>query len=146
MGVARVVRVVNNPKGTKMTKKQREYKASLVRACQINKLKRFEDDEERKAYLLSRFGVNSSKELSIDQLQSLLIFINTGEEVDASRPTHITRNQLAWIKGEWERKATDKSELALRNYINRTIKIRPLRLTMLPFNEATNVIASLRNR
>jgi phage gp16-like protein len=58
-----------------MTNAQKNYKKQLIQKIQINKSNVFFDDEERKEFIRSRFGVDSTTKLSIDQLKLLLDFL-----------------------------------------------------------------------
>ena len=51
-----------------MTQSQIAYKKRLIQKIQIVKNNVFSDDEMRKEFILSRFGVESSTKLTIDQL------------------------------------------------------------------------------
>ena len=55
-----------------MTQSQQTYKKSLIQKIQIVKHNVFIDDEQRKEFMLSRFGVDSTTKLSIDELKLLL--------------------------------------------------------------------------
>ena len=57
-----------------MTNKQQTYKKSLIQKIQILKHNVFIDDESRREFMLSRFGVDSTTKLSIDELKLLLDF------------------------------------------------------------------------
>ena len=57
-----------------MTKAQQTYKKNLIQKIQIVKHNVFSDDEMRKEFMLSRFGVDSTTKLSIDELKLLLDF------------------------------------------------------------------------
>ena len=59
-----------------MTNKQQTYKKSLIQKIQIVKKNVFVDDESRREFMLSRFGVESSTKLTIDELKLLLDFCN----------------------------------------------------------------------
>ena len=54
-----------------MTLAQETYKKSLIKKIQINKSKVFIDDESRREFMLSRFGVDSTTKMSIDKLNLL---------------------------------------------------------------------------
>ena len=55
-----------------MTNKQQTYKKSLIQKIQIVKHNVFIDDEMRKEFMLSRFGVESSTKLTILQKTKFL--------------------------------------------------------------------------
>lgn len=57
-----------------MTQKQKDYKKQLIKKIQINKHNVFLDDEERREFMKSRFGVDSTTKMGINELNTLLAF------------------------------------------------------------------------
>ena len=55
-----------------MTNKQQTYKKSLIQKIQIVKHNVFMDDESRREFMLSRFGVGSTTKLTIDEFKALI--------------------------------------------------------------------------
>ena len=123
-----------------MTKAQQTYKKSLIQKIQIVKHNVFSDDEMRKEFMLSRFGVDSTTKLSIDELKLLLDFCNKKvRDIPFSKPTEA---QLKKIYDIWYLKAKDKSQNALNSFVSKIVKKEMITLTK---NEATKVIVALEN-
>lgn len=133
-----------------MTPSQKEYKKRLIQKIQIVKHNVFADDEERKEFMLSRFGVDSTTKLSIDELKLLLDFCN--RNVSDIPMLHqiedkelITQAQIEKIRVVWKEKARDKSEEALLNFVKRVSRYKLERLEDLLKGKATKVIVALEN-
>lgn len=131
-----------------MTRKQEQYKKSLITKIQIVKHNVFMNDEDRKEFILSRFGVNSTTKLTIDQLKHLLDFCN--RKVGDIPMLHkieekelITQAQVEKIRVVWREKAKDKSETALLNFVKRVSRYELERLEDLLKGKATKVIVAL---
>ncbi|CAM3513079.1 phage protein GemA/Gp16 family protein [Arcobacter aquimarinus] len=123
-----------------MTNKQQSYKKSLIQKIQIAKHNVFIDDEVRKEFMLSRFGVDSTTKLSIDELKLLLDFCNRNvSDIPFSKPTEA---QLKKIYDTWYLKAKDKSQNALNSFVSKIVKKEMITLTK---NDATKVIVALEN-
>jgi len=63
-----------------LTKKQESYKASLIKAVHTSKLYIDIYSKDRELYedmLFNNFGVRSSKNLSIDELKKLVLFLGS---------------------------------------------------------------------
>ena len=56
---------------------------------------------------------------------------------------HATKRQLETITGIWEQIARNKSPMALREFIFRIVKIRPLHLKSLSREDARDVVQAL---
>jgi phage gp16-like protein len=99
-----------------MTPAQQTYKKSLIQKIQISKHNVFIDDEMRKEFMLSRFGVDSTTKLTIDELKLLLDFCNRKVSDipmlnrDAEKEDMITIFQIEKMRVIWKEKARDKSE------------------------------------
>lgn len=133
-----------------MTKSQTTYKKSLIQKIQIVKHNVFTDDEMRKEFMLSRFGVDSTTKLSIDELKLLLDFCNrkVGDIPMLHQIEHkelITQAQIEKIRVVWKEKARDKSEEALLSFIKRVSRYELERLEDLLKGKATKVIVALEN-
>ena len=133
-----------------MTKAQEKYKKSLIQKVQVNKSKVFLDDEERKEFMLSRFGVDSTTKMSIDQLKLLLDFCL--RKVSDISMLHeildkelVTQAQKEKIRVLWKEKARDKSEDALLQFVCRVSGYKLERLDDLLKGKATKVIVALEN-
>ncbi len=131
-----------------MTNNQMIYKKSLIQKIQIIKHNVFTDDEMRKEFMLSRFGVDSTTKLNIDELKLLLDFcnrkvsdiplLNYVESKDL-----ITQAQIEKIRVIWIEKAKNKSEEALLNFVKRVSRYELERLEDLLKGKATKVIIAL---
>lgn len=133
-----------------MTQKQQEYKKQLIQKIQINKSNVFYDDEERKEFILSRFGVTSTTKMNIDQLKLLLDFcyrkvsdISLCEKVENKQ--NITQAQKEKIMVLWKEKAKDTSEAALLKFASRVTKYNTTSLDNLLKGKATKLIVALNN-
>ena len=131
-----------------MTQAQQGYKKDLIRLIQINKSKVFANDTERKEFMQSRFGVDSTKRMSISQLELFLKFC-LGKVSDLPYFEYVpaTEPQIHKIKAIWAEKGRDKSETALLKFV-----LKPARrqgekaiesLYELTKEEAKNVIVAL---
>lgn len=109
-------------------------------------------------WLHVRFGVTSSKELSIKELKHILdVFNHKREDTLSLKPDiagralvkqapksgGVTQKQLAAIFSMWEQKARDKSERALLHFIKRATGILYISIAHLKKDEATKVILAL---
>uniref|UniRef100_UPI004047FAEE phage protein GemA/Gp16 family protein n=1 Tax=Aliarcobacter sp. TaxID=2321116 RepID=UPI004047FAEE len=116
-----------------MTNEQIKYKKSLIVKIQIFKNNVFYDDDERKEFMLSRFGVDSTTKLSIDELKLLLDFCNRKvSDIPMLNQIKdkelITQAQLEKIRVVWMEKARDKSEEALLKFVQRVSRYELERL------------------
>lgn len=125
-----------------MTQAQENYKKQLIQKIQINKSNVFFDDTERKEFILSRFGVDSTTKLSIDELKLLLDFC-TRKVSDIPMIEMITSAQEDKIIKLWSSKARDKSFSALSLFINRITHRYIKVLQELTKKEATKIIVAL---
>lgn len=131
-----------------MTNEQIKYKKSLIVKIQIFKNNVFYDDDERKEFMLSRFGVDSTTKLSIDELKLLLDFCNRKvSDIPMLNQIKdkelITQAQLEKIRVVWMEKARDKSEEALLKFVQRVSRYELERLEDLLKGKATKVIVAL---
>lgn len=132
-----------------MTKAQQTYKKSLIQKIQIVKHNVFIDDEQRKEFMLSRFGVNSTTKLSIDELKLLLDFCNRKVsdipilKRDTKEVYKITPAQKEKIGVIWQEKARDKSDKALLQFTCKIAKYKALRLDDFTVSEAQKIIVAL---
>ena len=131
-----------------MTHSQKEYIKRLIQKIQTAKINVFVDDEHRREFMLSRFGVDSTKKLSIDELKLLLDFCN--RKINDIPILHqiedkelITQSQIEKIRVIWKEKARDKSEEALLKFVKRVSKYELKRLEDLLKGKATKVIIAL---
>lgn len=132
-----------------MTNKQTTYKKSLIQKIQIVKHNVFVNDEERKEFMLSRFGVDSTTKLSIDELKLLLDFCNRNVsdipmlKRDIEKEDMITAEQIEKIRVVWNEKARDKSEEALMKFACKIAKYKASRIDDFKLREAQKIIVAL---
>ncbi len=134
--------IESSKKGLKMTKKQRVYKNYLLK--RVHTADRYlqvyaHDRELYEEMLKNLFGVKSAKDLSIDELQKLTAFLESGKRV-ANTPT---TNQINYIKLLWSKKAVYKDMFSLLKFIKRVTKKEIKELEELTKKEATYIIAAL---
>ena len=126
-----------------MTNKQQTYKKSLIQKIQIVKHNVFVDDDIRKEFMLSRFGVDSTTKLSIDELKLLLDFCNRNvSDIPVSKATEA---QLHKINTLWLEKAKNKSIEAMCSFASKIAKRQVGFINELRKDEATKVIVALEN-
>ncbi|MDN5054414.1 phage protein GemA/Gp16 family protein [Aliarcobacter butzleri] len=124
-----------------MTNKQQTYKKSLIQKIQIVKHNVFIDDEQRKEFMLSRFGVDSTTKLSIDELKLLLDFCNRNvSDIPVSKATEA---QLHKINTLWLDKAKNKSREAMCFFVSKIAKRQVGFINELRKDEATKIIVAL---
>ena len=126
-----------------MTNKQQTYKKSLIQKIQIVKHNVFIDDESRREFMLSRFGVNSTTKLTIDELKLLLDFCN--RKVSDIPVSKATEAQLHKINTLWLEKAKNKSIEAMCSFASKIAKRQVGFINELRKDEATKVIVALEN-
>jgi hypothetical protein len=125
-----------------MTDRQTTYKKSLIQKIQIVKHNVFADDEMRKEFMLSRFGVDSTTKLSIDELKLLLDFCN--RNVSDIPLCKVTEAQLHKMYEIWFSKARIKNSVSLLNFACKIAKRDIYLLENMRKDEATNVIIALK--
>ena len=146
-------------------------KKYYIKMIQTLKHNYFVDDECRKIYLQAQFGKDSLKELSIEELRSVLevvgykphkganfkkstrktktsktsssSFMSNEDLTPAKGSLYATKKQLETIAGIWEEIANVKTGMALREFIFRIVKIRPLHLKFLSRSDAADVVQAL---
>lgn len=124
-----------------MTNKQQTYKKSLIQKIQIVKNNIFIDDDMRKEFMLSRFGVNSTTKLTIDELKLLLDFCTRNvSDIPISKATEA---QLHKINILWLEKAKNKSIEAMCSFVAKIVKRQVGFINELRKDEATKVIVAL---
>ncbi|MDY0320405.1 MAG: DUF1018 domain-containing protein [Arcobacteraceae bacterium] len=123
-----------------MTQTQQIYKKSLIQKIQIAKSNVFGNDEERKDFMLSRFGVDSTTKLTIDQLKLLLDFCN--RKVSDIPIAKATEAQLNKIYELWRTKARNADKKALASFVLKMTK-KELDDATLVKNDATKLIIAL---
>lgn len=132
-----------------MAQEQLKYKKSLIQQIQICKKNVFLNDEERYLFMQSRFGVDSTTKLNIDELNLLLDFckgkINDVPMLDFSpNKEFITEAQIGKIRVLWSEKARDKNEQALLSFCEKIAQFKGLnRVENMLKGKATKVIVAL---
>lgn len=126
-----------------MTNRQTTYKKSLIQKIQIVKHSVFTDDEMRKEFMLSRFGVDSTTKMSIDELKLLLDFCN--RNVSDIPIAKATEAQVKKIYDVWFKKARNKALDALYAFIFKITKEDVSTVDSLNKDKATKVIIALEN-
>lgn len=136
-----------------MTPKQKAYRNKLL--SKIHQSPRYRtiyanDRDLWESFLVNGYGVSSSSKLAISELENLADYLFGKVTVLISDPSRrpdqegkATKAQIAKIETMWSIIARDKSEMALRNFIHRQVKSRPLHLYNLSRHEATTVIITL---
>jgi hypothetical protein len=124
-----------------MTNKQHIFRKSLIQKIQIVKHNVFADDESRRDFMLSRFGVDSTTKLSIEQLKLLLDFCN--RKVSDIPVSKATEAQVHRIFKLWYTKARNKEIGYLQAFINRIVGKYVLVPNELTQHEATKVLVAL---
>lgn len=148
-----------------------ELKKHYIKMIQTLKHNYFVDDECRKIYLQAQFGKDSLKELSIEEIRAVLEVVGykphkganfkkstrktktsktsssslmSGEDLTPAKGSlYATEKQLETIAGIWEEIANVKTGMALREFIFRIVKIRPLHLKFLSRTDAADVVQAL---
>ena len=124
-----------------ITPKQIAYRKSLIQKIQIVKHNVFADDESRREFMLSRFGVDSTTKLTIDELKLLLDFCN--RKVSDIPVSKATEAQLHKINTLWCEKAKNKSIEAMCSFTSKIAKRQVGFINELRKDEATKVIVAL---
>ena len=148
-----------------------ELKKYYIKMIQTLKHNYFVNDECRKIYLQAQFGKDSLKELSIEELRAVLevvgykphkganfkkstrktktsktsssSFMSSEDLTPTKGSLYATKKQLETIAGIWEEIANVKTSMALREFIFRIVKIRPLHLKFLSRSNAADVVQAL---
>lgn len=136
-----------------MTPKQKAYRNKLL--SKVHQSPRYRtvysnDRDLWESFLQNGYGVSSSSKLAISELENLVDYLVGKVTVLIADPSRrpdqagkATKAQIAKIETMWSIVARDKSEMALRNFINRQVKSRPLHLYNLSRHEATTIIIAL---
>jgi len=114
--------------------------------------------DEHYRYILSSFGVSSSKDLSFSQFLSImdifkkLGFKNNGKkkkeksgmtEYEKAKNGIATEKQIAKIKAMWREKSREKTIPALESFVYRIVK--KISLNILTYNDVKKLIRALEN-
>jgi hypothetical protein len=129
-----------------MTKKQQNFKRALIKQVHTSPMYKGIFAHNRDLYedmLKAKFGVTSSKDLSIDELIALVDYLN--HTTDKIELPPATQNQIAYIKTQWLLKAESKDETSLLKFIKRVTKKEIKSLENLTKRDASKVIGALNN-
>jgi len=130
---------------------QAEFKKTLIKRIHLSK--KYQEyykhnKDEYKEILQEHFGVESSKELKIDNLKVLVDYLNfkrdnlpVRDERDARLCTPEQKNAMQTI---WNSFASTPTDEALLKFVNRQTKKRYLHLYMVSKNEAQKIIHALK--
>ena len=133
-----------------MTAKQKAFKQSLIKQVHLAaKYKEYfahnrEDYEDK---LTEHFGASSSKDLNIEQLIALVKWLNyelPELPVIKDRTKDATDRQINAILKLWDHYARDKSENALRKFIQKITGNLYIYIDKLSKHDATKVILALK--
>jgi len=101
------------------------------------------------AYLYSLYGVESSGNLSIDELYNLLDILNKKSDKAIKKGARVYPNdrasqaQIFTIEKLWKEKARDKSHEAMMRFVKRVTGVVALHLTILSKIDASKVILAI---
>ncbi|NOQ30013.1 MAG: DUF1018 domain-containing protein [Helicobacteraceae bacterium] len=131
----------------KLSPKQQTYHQSLIKLVHTSlKYRNYYKDnrDEYEELLLTHFRVESSKELSIDELIQLVDYLNHKRD---SLPTQkmVSAAQLMKIKSLWADRAIDKSTIALLKFSSKITQKALSSIKLLTLGEAQKLIISLNN-
>lgn len=126
-----------------MTQSQIIYKKQLIQKIQTTKHNVFVDDDQRREFLKSRFGVNSTTKLDIDELKLLLDFCNG--KVSDIKPNLLSSRQKELILTLWNEKGRDKNEVILCKFASRIAGTELEDVDDIKKNDATKIILALKN-
>lgn len=130
----------------KTASKTTQLKKYYIKMIHTLKHNYFIDDECRKAYLEANYGKDSLTKLSIYELREVLSLVGYKPYKGIkSQKGKASKKQIAMIYALWKEVARDKSEWALRKFIDRITGKIPLFLWYLSTKEASNVILGLKN-
>lgn len=128
-----------------MTKKQIAYKKSLLKMVHLSHTYKafFANNREGwEEFLTKRFGVKSSKDLSIDELKGLVDYLNnTSKELHIKK---ITQNQLNFLLNLWVQKSYKKDRASLIAFAKRIIKRDFKELEALSYREGAKLITAVK--
>ena len=127
----------------KLTPKQRAFRKSLLTKIHLadGYVSFYADNEEDYRDMLQQsFGKRSAADLTINQLISLLDFLQGKRANPVER---VTQAQLDFIHNGWMFKARDKSTRALMKFANRNTGLTLIRLEALTKQQATGIIHAI---
>ena len=128
-----------------MTKKQVGYKIALIKQIHCSPAWRDVYRDHRGLYehmLMAHFEVKSSKDLSIDELKSLLEFMNGKSAI---KKVLATNNQLAYIVTLWQKNSMYKDMFSLLKFIKNKFGLDVKELKDISKRDVTKVIGAVKN-
>ena len=131
-----------------MTPKQAALKKSLIKGIHISKRYQEYYKNDREAYELileDRYGVSSSKKLTIDQLKAFVKWLNykTDELKQDKKKSTATEPQLHKIRELWHSVARTPTDEALRAFIYKITCKHYLHIDALTKTDAQKMIVVL---
>jgi len=110
-------------KSNNKTTKLQQLRKKLITAVHLSKRYKnyyIDDKDSYKKLLLDNFGVDSSKKLSINQLISLLDYLNfKTPNIETKETQKASQAQINKIKELWSQYAKDTSDRALIHFLSR---------------------------
>lgn len=119
----------------------------LIKVIHAIKSEKKISDTMYRGILSDRFDVESSKELSINQLYALAVSFGYAvpfSKIKVSSKGKCTKAQIDTINSLFYKVAREKTPLALRNFICKITGKRPLHINQLQIKEAQKVIIALK--
>lgn len=135
-----------------------ELKKYYIKMIHTLKYNYFVDDECKKIYLQNTYGKDSLTKLNISELREVLELCGYKKQKSAIKKSKqsnfiddttprgtgfATKKQLKTILGIWNEVSRENTSLALRNFIYRVIKKRPLYINSLHTLDASKVVRAL---
>ncbi|MDD5359864.1 MAG: DUF1018 domain-containing protein [Sulfurovaceae bacterium] len=131
-----------------MNKKQEIYKTALIRLVHLSPKYRsyYKDNkDDYKERLKKAFGVDSSKKLTITQLEQWVGFLNNRiDELPDFVAPMISQPQMILLKKLWSEYARDTSDEALLRFSMKINKNAVLHVEQLTSKEASKLIIALK--
>ena len=132
-----------------MSKKQEIYKTALIRSVHLSPKYRsyYKDNkDDYKERLKRAFGVDSSKKLTITQLEQWVGFLNNRiDELPDFVAPMISQPQMILLRKLWSDYARDTSDEALLRFSMKINKNAVLHVEQLTSKEASKLIVALKN-
>lgn len=132
-----------------MTLRQKQYKKALITAVHLSKKYRsyYKDNkDEYQTRLEAAFGVSSSKELSIKDLETLVGWLNeTIDDLPELKPPSISKPQKNLLRELWCDYARDKSDIALLKFAQKVTKTLYITVEAITLKDATKLIVALKH-
>lgn len=136
-----------------MTPKQKALHEHLYKKVHMTPMYRtiYKNDRDLyESFLINAYGVNSSKLLSISELENLIDYLSGKTKTTVQNPKGrpagkgmATDAQIAKIETMWSLYAKDKSDDALKNFIKRQTGNYYLHLNSLKQTQATSIIVAI---